>query len=140
MSLLQMAESDGLEALADLDLSFTQARIVAILACCDDAQPIHSLAQRLGLSDAATGRNVERLLQLELVQRRESPSDRRVKLVSLAPAGAALADAHFDAKRASIRALTRSLPQPLRDRLHRVLTDVIDSGHLGPHPSQESCV
>ena len=87
--LMNISESDGLDALNESDLSFSQARALFLLTKTADPMPIHSIAQALGLSMAAAGRNVDQLVGLHLVERRESSSDRRVKLVSLTPGGRA---------------------------------------------------
>ena len=94
--------------------------------------PIHSIAQALGLSMAAAGRNVDQLVGLHLVERRESASDRRVKLVSLTPGGERLVAQHIEAKHESLRAFTQTLPPEQREQLHRALTDVLAGSVLQP--------
>ena len=125
MRLMTLAESDGMDAMVELDLSFSQARMLFLLAHQGEPMPIHAIATKLGLSDAATGRNVEQLLKLEVVERRESPVDRRVKLVSLTPVGEKLSTQHIDCKRESIKAFTADLPEDQRDNLHRALSDIL---------------
>ncbi|MRJ75162.1 winged helix DNA-binding protein [Aeromicrobium sp. SMF47] len=140
MRLMYLAESDGMDAMVDLDLSFSQARTLFLLAKKAEPMSIHSIATELGLSDAATGRNVEQLLKLDVVERRESPDDRRVKLVSLTPAGEKLAVSHVDAKRDSIRAFTATLPEEQRADLHRALSAILAGGTLRPLKNQEHCL
>ncbi|WP_223148733.1 MarR family winged helix-turn-helix transcriptional regulator [Aeromicrobium ginsengisoli] len=125
MRLMTLAEADGMDAMVELDLSFSQARMLFLLAHQGEPMPIHAIATKLGLSDAATGRNVEQLLKLEVVERRESPADRRVKLVSLTPIGEKLSTQHIDCKRESIKAFTADLPEDQRDNLHRALSDIL---------------
>lgn len=137
LRLLNAAESDGMDAMIDLDLSFSQARMLFLLAKTGDAMPIHAIARGLGLSDAAAGRNVEQLLHLDVVQRRESPEDRRVKLVSLTPIGEKLAASHLESKRESFRAFTATLPIDQRDDLHRALSAVLAGDTLRPRKDQE---
>jgi DNA-binding MarR family transcriptional regulator len=133
MRLMNLAESDGMDALVELDLSFSQARTLFLLAKSDAPMPIHSIASALGLSDAATGRNVDQLLKLNVVERRESPDDRRVKLVSLTPAGEKLSLQHIDCKRESIKAFTADLPEDQRDNLHRAISDILAGDTLRRH-------
>jgi DNA-binding MarR family transcriptional regulator len=140
MRLMHLAESDGMDALIELDLSFTQARTLFLLAKNGEPMPIHAIATSLGLSDAATGRNVDQLLKLDLVERRESLEDRRVKLVSLTPAGEKLSLQHIDSKRESIRAFTADLPEGQRDNLHRALSDILAGDTLRRHTHQENCL
>jgi DNA-binding MarR family transcriptional regulator len=140
MRLMHLAESDGMDALVDLDLSFSQARTLFLLAKHGEPMSIHSIATALGLSDAATGRNVEQLLKLDVVERRESPDDRRVKLVSLTPVGEKLSLQHIDSKRESIKAFAADLPEAQRDNLHRALSDILAGETLRRHSHQEKCV
>ena len=138
--LMNVAESVGMDALIDLDLSFSQARTLFLLAKTGDPMPIHSIAEALNLSVAATGRNVDQLLQLDVVERRESASDRRVKLVSLTAAGRHLAARHVESKRESLRSFVEALPSGQRDQLHHALTDILAGDTLPPHNDQENCL
>lgn len=138
--LMKWSEADGLDALAKLDLSFSQARMLCLLAKTGEPMPIHAIAMALKLSDAATGRNVDQLLRLDIVERRESPEDRRVKLVSLTPRGEQLSTNHFEAKRKTIKAFTADLPPVQRDNLHRALTDILAGDTLRPSIDQENCL
>ena len=138
--LMSAGESDGLDALAESDLSFSQARTLFLLTRTATPMPIHSIADALGLSMAAAGRNVDRLVGLRMVERRESPVDRRVKLVSLTPLGDELATQHIDAKHDSLEAFTHALSPEQRERLHGALTDILAGGALRPAPDQETCL
>ena len=138
--LMSAGESDGLDAWAESDLSFSQARTLFLLTKAAQPLPINSIADALGLSMAAAGRNVDQLVGLSMVERRESPSDRRVKLVSLTPLGEELAAQHIQAKHESLKAFTRALPPEQRDLLHRALTDILAGGALRPAPDQENCL
>jgi DNA-binding MarR family transcriptional regulator len=138
--LMSAGEADGLDALVESDLSFSQARTLFLLTRTAAPLPIHSIAEALGLSVAAAGRNVEQLLCLDMVERRESAADRRVKLVSLTPTGQRLVAQHVEAKHESLRAFTGALPPEHRDQLHRALTDILAGGVLRPHTDQEHCL
>ena len=138
--LMNISESDGLDALNESDLSFSQARALFLLTKTADPMPIHSIAQALGLSMAAAGRNVDQLVGLHLVERKESASDRRVKLVSLTPGGEKLVAQHIEAKQESLRAFTQTLPPEQREQLHRALTDVLAGSVLRPRTDQEHCL
>lgn len=135
---MNVAKVEGLEPLVELDLSFSQVRLLFLLTTSSEPMPIHWIASGLALSDAAAGRNVEQLVKLELVERRESASDRRVKLVSLTARGHHVADAHIEAKRASVKAFASALPQDQRDNLYRALTDVLASNNLVSRKNQEN--
>lgn len=138
--LMNAGEADGLDALIESDLSFSQARTLFLLAKSAEPMPINAIAEALGLSVAAAGRNVDQLVGLELVVRRESEHDRRVKLVSLSAVGEKLAAQHIEAKRDSLKAFTQALPTEQRDQLHRALTDILAGGVLRPRTNQENCL
>ena len=140
MRLMSASESDGLEALVDSDLSLSQVRVLFLLTRTAEPMPIHAIAEALGLSVAAAGRNVDQLVGLGMVERRESASDRRVKLVSLAPTGERLTAQHLEAKRTSLRAFTDALSPEQSSQLHRALTDILAGGALRPRPDQENCL
>lgn len=103
------AESGSLEAVAGLDLSFTQARMTFVLAHRGHPVAIGDLADAVGLSAAAAGRNVEHLVGRQLVVRTENPEDRRVKLVELTARGESLARSHLAAKEDAVRTLLGDL-------------------------------
>ena len=140
MRLLNLAESDGMNAMVELDLSFSQARTLFLLAKWGEPTPIHRIAKALDLSDAATGRNVDQLVKLNVVERRESGEDRRVKLVSLTPIGEKLSLQHIESKRTSIKAFAADLPADQRDHLYRALTDILAGETLRRHTHQENCL
>jgi DNA-binding MarR family transcriptional regulator len=138
--LMCAAESDGLDALIEHDLSFSQARALFLLAKTARPMPIHSIAADLGLSMAAAGRNVDQLVRLDMVERRESASDRRVKLVSLTPTGERMTAQHIEAKRGVFTRFTQALPPEHCDELHRALTNILAGGVLRPQTDQENCL
>ena len=138
--LMSASEADGLDALIGSDLSFSQVRTLFLLTRTAAPMPIHAVAEALGLSVAAAGRNVEQLVCLDMVERRESTTDRRVKLVSLTPSGERLVAQHVEAKRESFKAFTDALPPAQGDELHRALTNILAAGVLRPRTDQEHCL
>jgi DNA-binding MarR family transcriptional regulator len=138
--LMSAGESHSLDTLVESDLTVSQARTLFLLTRTEESMPIHAIAEALGLSVAAAGRNVDQLVHLDMVERRESVTDRRVKLVSLTPAGRKLAALHIEAKRDSLKAITHALPPEHVEQLHRALTNVLAGGVLGPRTDQENCL
>ena len=136
--LMSASESDGLNVLIESDLSFSQARTLFLLTRTAEPMPIHAIAEALGLSVAAAGRNVEQLLCLDMVERRECATDRRVKLVSLTPTGERLVAQHIEAKRESFKRFTDALPPEHREELYRALTNILAGGVLRPRTDQEN--
>lgn len=127
--LVALTEAEGLTFLADVELTFTQVRTTMLLAC-SEPQPISSVADRLGLSVHAAGRNIDRLVEVGIVERRECPEDRRVKLVSLSPHGLELIDQHTDVRRRALRTFVDRLPDDQVDAFVAVLRSVLAGGSL----------
>jgi DNA-binding MarR family transcriptional regulator len=123
--MFSLAEAEATDLLVDLDVSLSQARTMFVLAHVAEAVPIHQVAGRLGLSQAAAGRTVDQLVKLGIVERHESADDRRVKLVSLSPRGFDIADQHIEQKRKAIRAVSERLPTADCARLTAALRPIL---------------
>ena len=123
--LMAMAECGSIGNFVDTDLSFSQVRMLFLLAQLDEPVAITEVAARLGLSVAASGRNVERLVCQDLVLRREDPGDRRTKLVSLTEAGRVLVACHVEDKHETLRAFAGRLAEPDRRRLLDALQPIL---------------
>lgn len=116
-----LTDVDSGNELADMDLAFSQARILGLLASCDSSLAIHEIADRMRLTLPSAGRNVDRLVRLGLVERVESADDRRVKLVSLSPAGLDLVKRRMDHCRRVLEAMLDPLSAADHDRLFDAL-------------------
>ena len=120
-----LAEAGAMDQMIELDVSFTQARTMFLLAHMDGPLPINEIASRLGLSVAATGRNIDQLVKLAIVERQESPDDRRVKLVSLSPTGFEIADQQIEQKRRTVRAFVDRLNTTDAENLIKALRPIL---------------
>ncbi|WP_053202855.1 MarR family winged helix-turn-helix transcriptional regulator [Jiangella muralis] len=119
------ADSD-LRSMVELDLSISQFRCLIMLGRHAEALPINELADRLDLTLATAGRNVDRLVAHGLVERREDPQDRRVRLVSLSGAGRAIMTEIDETRHNAVRAFARSLDPADRDRLAAALGPIVE--------------
>jgi DNA-binding MarR family transcriptional regulator len=128
---MALTESTGLSFLVDVELSFTQVRTLLLLACLD-SMPIHSVADHLGLSVHTAGRTIDHLVETGLVERREDPNDRRVKLVSLTPRGLGVIDEHLAARRRALQTFIERLPEEHATALTEVLRPILAGGYLSP--------
>jgi DNA-binding MarR family transcriptional regulator len=128
--MFSLAEAEATDLLVDLDVSLSQARTMFVLAHVAEAVPIHEVARRLGLSQAAAGRTVDQLVRLGIVERQESADDRRVKLVSLSPRGFDIADQHIEQKRKAIKAVSERLPRDDCARLTAALRPILAGDYL----------
>ncbi|MCK5891390.1 MAG: MarR family transcriptional regulator [Aeromicrobium sp.] len=120
------------DAAADLDLTINQAKTVFLLARSPEPLAISTIAEEVGISVAAQGRVIDRLVKLAVVERRESEADRRVKLVSLAPRGLQIADAHGAQKAQALRDVVDQIPPDLCARLSAALEPILAGHHLCP--------
>ncbi|HPU13280.1 MAG TPA: MarR family transcriptional regulator [Aeromicrobium sp.] len=103
------AESEAYEVFLEVNLSFSQARMLFMLGISEAPLPISEIAERIRISAASAGRNVDQLVKLGLASRTEDDADRRVKLVALTEKGRQLAWAHHEAKRDAVRSLLQDL-------------------------------
>lgn len=115
-----------MSAFADVDLSFSQVRMLMVLAYVDTPLAIHQIAAYLGLSVASAGRNVDSLLRAGLVDRGDDDHDRRVKLVHLTAGGRDLVAEHFACHRRNLAEFTRRLSATDRRRIVDALAPVLD--------------
>ncbi|WP_345350674.1 MarR family winged helix-turn-helix transcriptional regulator [Rhodococcus olei] len=125
MRLLGVGESEALDKLVAMDLSFSQARTLFMLAQHGKPVAINEVADCLRLSVAAAGRNVDRLVHQGLVERREDPKDRRVKRISLSEAGRSIALGHIDSHKDELRAFAARLSDTDRDRLFESIKPIL---------------
>ena len=138
--IFSLAESGSMDQMIELDVSFTQARTMFLLAHTDGPLPINEIASQLGLSVAATGRNIDQLVKVGIVERQENPDDRRVKLVSLSPTGFEVADQQFEQKRRAVRKFVDRLSATETENLTRALRPILAGESLrtttkAPHVS-----
>lgn len=130
--LFTLGACKSMDHVADIDLPFSQARALFLLAQLGRSVPINEIADSLRISVAAAGRNIDQLVGLGLVDRREDENDRRVKRVSLTEEGRTFAADHLDYKRQQLREFTTRLPAADRDRLIDALTPILAGDALRP--------
>ena len=96
--LMRSANIGTFNAIAELDLSFTQIKALCALETDGEERSVKALAEALGVSLAAMSRAVDGLYERGLVGREEDRSDRRMKRVRLTDAGRAVPQALNDAR------------------------------------------
>lgn len=130
-------QTELFDALIELDLSYTQARVVFSLAKRNVAMQINELAEELRVSVATAGRNVEQLMGLGLVHRREDTEDRRIKLVTLADRGREIARSYENIMRAQIRTFVHQVPGEEAALLADALNNALAGADLLAADSQD---
>jgi DNA-binding MarR family transcriptional regulator len=136
--LKRLGEASAMQVAAELDLSFSQICTMFILDTSDHEPAVHELAERLGLSVAAAGRAVDALVREGLVARREDEHDRRVKRVSLLPAGAALIGRLTEAHQEPLRLFVERLSARERADLFNVLAPILARPEFNPPKLEEN--
>jgi DNA-binding MarR family transcriptional regulator len=107
--LMRTATLHVFTTIAELDLSFTQIKVLCALDAERTDSSVKGLADALRVSLPAMSRAVDGLFDRELVSRDEDPSDRRAKRVGLTEAGRAVPEALNAARLSMMQELVDSL-------------------------------
>ncbi len=116
------------EPLSRLDLTVAQMRILYLLGR-EGEVAVGRIAERLGVAQPSATRTLDRLVRQELVECFRHPSDRRVSLHRLAPAGQGLLDQLQQGRRARLEAALRRLDPSVLGQIEesfRLLRDALD--------------
>lgn len=122
--ILRRSAGEMMKVMCEAGLSMPQMVTLHMLRNCG-SYTISALADKLSLSLAATSHLVDRMVQQQLVARREDALDRRQKQVAIAPGGLALLDRLLEARMRDSGALITALPPELRAQLGGVLAEVV---------------
>jgi len=82
---------------------------------------VSEIATHLGITNAAASQMVERLVKAGLLYRMEEPLDRRVKTLSLTPAGRDLVERSVDARKCWMESLTEELSSDQQENIAQAL-------------------
>jgi DNA-binding MarR family transcriptional regulator len=107
--LMRTANMGTFNAIAELDLSFTQIKALCALEADGEERSVKALAESLGVSLPAMSRAVDGLFERGFVRREEDASDRRMKRVGLTDAGHTVPQALNDARLSALQELMSSL-------------------------------
>jgi DNA-binding MarR family transcriptional regulator len=125
--LMRTANLGTFNAIAELDLSFTQIKALCALEADGEGRSVKALADSLGLSLPATSRAVDGLYERGLVGREEDPEDRRMKRVGLTDAGRKVPIALNEARLSALAELMSSLGEDEAAALERALQLILES-------------
>jgi DNA-binding MarR family transcriptional regulator len=104
----------------ELDLSMAQMKAMFVLHH-DGPAKVSDLAEALGVSAPSMTGTLERLVRHGLIERRDDPSDRRLVINALTPAGQALVERLHQGRRQRLLAALARLDAPSIDALERGL-------------------
>jgi DNA-binding MarR family transcriptional regulator len=91
---------------------------------------ISELSAEINLALGTTSQAINQLVHSGLVERREDPADRRHKLITLTPQGAAIAAQVYQIRLDETARRLSALPPDLRARLGAALADALDALQL----------
>jgi DNA-binding MarR family transcriptional regulator len=123
-------QSEVLQVAAALDLSLSQLRVIHVLDIADRDLALHEVADRIGLSVAATGRAVDVLVRGGLASRREDEVDRRVKRIAITDAGRDAVNRLHAARREGMARFVGTLSDDEREGLSAALAPILDRPEL----------
>jgi DNA-binding MarR family transcriptional regulator len=123
--LVKSAEADVFRVAAELDLSLSQIHALFVLSHSDRELGLSELAERVGLSVAATGRAVDVLVRHDLVSRHEDLDDRRIKRIVLTPAGQDRIVRLNAARREGLRQFVATLSDTEREQFSAALEPIL---------------
>jgi DNA-binding MarR family transcriptional regulator len=123
---MQSGETDFFQAIDDLQLSFSQFKILIGLWDDDSEHSLGSVGDTLGLSLPAVSRAVDGLVQRGLVTRVEDESDRRAKLIGATAEGRELLERVVKMRARTIVELAAALDPAEREALSDALTPVVE--------------
>ncbi len=124
--LMRTANVGTFNAIAELDLSFTQIKALCALEADGEERSVKALAQSLGVSLPAMSRAVDGLFERGLVGRQEDSEDRRMKRVRLTDAGRTVPQALNEARLSALAELLNSLGEEEAAALQHALTLILE--------------
>lgn len=105
-------------ALNEHEISLTQMKTLYVLDEPESVISVKELGSRLAMSLPAASRTADGLLQRGLVARHEDPEDRRIKRLTITPAGRELLRTLEEARLDGAERWALDLTQAQRDALH----------------------
>jgi DNA-binding MarR family transcriptional regulator len=123
--LLRAANVGTFNAIAELELSFTQIKVLCALEMDEQERSVKALAETMGVSLPAMSRAVDGLFERGFVAREEDPVDRRMKRVRLTDAGRMVPLTLNQARLSALHELTGSLEDDEADALQHALAMIL---------------
>ena len=124
--LMRTANLGTFNAIAELDLSFTQIKALCALERDGAGTSVKALADSLGVSLPAMSRAVDGLYERGMVGREEDREDRRVRRVRLTAAGQRVPEALNESRLSALAELIDSLGDDEARALQAALALILD--------------
>ena len=123
--ILHTEREKAVDHMAAAELTLSQVRMLFTLMH-HGRLATHELADEVELSLAAVVRAADRLVSTGMLDRREDPSDRRVKLLSLTPKADEMMATHFRIHTDKLRDMVGAMPDDVRRRLASAMTEALE--------------
>jgi DNA-binding MarR family transcriptional regulator len=124
--MMRSANVGTFNAIAELDLSFTQIKTLCALEMDGQERSVKALADSLGVSLPSMSRAVDGLFERGLVGREEDKADRRMKRVRLTESGRRVPLALNEARLSALQELIGSLTAEEADALGAALGLILE--------------
>lgn len=122
---MRASQGQFMRVFEELDLSLTQMKLLVQLEE-HDQESVSSLGGFIGLSPAASSRAIDQLVRRGLIERVESPEDRRARLLHLSDEGRVVLAQVTRARIAGVEQLIVTLPDEHRDALSAALLPIVE--------------
>ncbi|MFL5856229.1 MAG: MarR family winged helix-turn-helix transcriptional regulator [Solirubrobacteraceae bacterium] len=122
---MQTCGRDVVQLASEFELSFSQMKAIQKMREAAEPVSVKTLGDQLGLSLAAMSRAADDLVQRGLVDRVEDPDDRRIKRLSLTPAGNELVQKLIESRLAGVGEFVDSLSPKERALLDKALQAIV---------------
>ena len=124
--LMRTATMGTFNTIAELDLSFTQIKVLCALEMEGQDRSVKALADSMSVSLPAMSRAVDGLFERGFVEREEDPTDRRMKRVRLTEAGRSVPLALNEARMSALHELIGSLDGEEAESLQKALALMLE--------------
>jgi MarR family 2-MHQ and catechol resistance regulon transcriptional repressor len=122
---MNVSQDRFVEAFEEEGLGMTQYKLLYHLAE-GDRESVSALGGCIGLSPAASSRAVDQLVRRGLIERVESPEDRRARLLHLTPDGQEVLERIGRARITGVEQFIATLPDEQRDALSAALHPIVE--------------
>lgn len=124
--LQKSCNSDMFAAVAALELTLTQIKVLFHLEHVDRVLTVKDVAELVSLSLPAASRAVDDLVRRDLVERHEDVADRRMKRVTITDRGRAAIHQFNAARLSGLEQFAEGLTSQERGRLSSALTKLLE--------------
>jgi DNA-binding MarR family transcriptional regulator len=105
----------------ETDLSFSQLSVLMRLYHGGNSG-VSEIGEQMGVTSAAASQAIDRLVNLDLIERTEDPADRRAKRLALTQKGCTLIEKGIEARSQWVEGLTDALSPEQQDLIISALT------------------